>query len=67
MIFLSKHINLGRITGGDSLCFWYLVVGGITLPLILSLALYPVMRLLFSFLIKKFDKTEIANENYNTK
>lgn len=65
---LSKYIDLSRITSGGSLCFWCLIIGGIVLPLILSLILYPIMRLVFSLLIKKLDHNrEKIDENYNTK
>lgn len=65
--FLCRYIDLNRITSGGSLCLWCLVIGGITLPLLLSLILYPIMRFIFSFLIKKLDRTRETNENYNAK
>lgn len=67
-VFLSKYIDLNAITGGESLCFWSLVIGGTIPPLILSILLYPIMRVIFSLLIKNVDHTtEKTDENNNTK
>lgn len=66
--YLSKYVDLAKITGGDSLCLWCLIIGGLVLPLILGLVLYPIMKIVFSFLIKKIDHNiENSNENYSAK
>lgn len=64
--YLSKYVDLTKITGGSSLCLWCLIIGGLVLPLILSVALYPIMKVVFSFLIKKFNReNESDNENHS--
>jgi len=67
--FLGKYVDFTKVTGGGTLCVWYLIIGGIVLPLILSLLLYPIMRVVFSFLIKKLEpnRENSINENYNSK
>jgi len=66
--FLCKYVDLSRVTGGGPLCFWCLIVGGLVLPLILSLVMYPIMRVVFSLLIKKLEhKPGNIDENYNAK
>lgn len=66
--FLNKHIDLARVTGGGPLCLWYLVIGGLVLPIILSIVMYPIMRVAFSYLIKKLGRhTENTYENHSTK
>lgn len=54
--FLSKYIDLGKCAGTSTFCFWCLVIGGLTLALILSLILYPIMKLIFKRLVSRLNK-----------
>jgi uncharacterized protein (DUF2062 family) len=58
-IWLSKYIDLTPYVGKVGFCFWCLIIGGLILPLILSIIFYPIMRPIFSFLVNKIHKYQI--------
>lgn len=61
IVWLSKYIDLTPYFGQAGFCFWCLIIGGLILPLILSVILYPIMRLIFGFLVNKIHKSKIEH------
>lgn len=68
--FLSKYIDMQKYLGGTDFCFWCLVLGGLILPLFLSIVLYPIMYRVFKRLIEQIEKEKskhTSNENNSAK
>ena len=61
--FLNRYIDLSRILSGSSFCFWCLIIGGVVLPIILSIILYPIMKVVFNKLIKLYKNNVKNREN----
>lgn len=64
--FISKYINLKKYLGTTQICVPCLLVGGFLLSAIISIAIYPMMKQIFSRFIEKLDKIQ-ANENNSAK
>ncbi len=52
--YLNKYIDLSKIIGTTNFCFWCLILGSLILPLIINIFLYPILKKLFSYLLKKY-------------
>jgi uncharacterized protein (DUF2062 family) len=46
--FISRYINMEKYIGGGPFCFWCLMLGGLILPLLISIVLYPIMKPVFT-------------------
>lgn len=57
--FLLRYIDLKKYIGGSEICFWCLIIGGIILPFIVSLLLYPIMKRIFSKLVFNLHKNDL--------
>jgi len=57
--FLNKYINLSKIIGESHFCFWCLIIGSLILPIIINIFLYPILKKMFSTLIKKYVNPKI--------
>lgn len=55
-VILSRYIDMKKYFGGGELCFWCLLLGGLILSLSISVVLYPIMKRIFTRLVKKIHK-----------
>lgn len=54
--FLSRYVDMKKYLGGGEFCFWCLLLGGLILAFLVSAALYPLMKRLFTRLIAELSK-----------
>lgn len=54
-VFISRYIDIRGYLGND-FCIWYLLFGGIIFALIVTLPLYPLLKLMFERLITQIEK-----------
>jgi uncharacterized protein (DUF2062 family) len=69
--FLSQYIDIAKYLG-TNLCFWCFMVGGNIAGIIIALCAYPLMKPMFTKLVKQFEKMDCKGkkdiyEDNNTK
>ncbi|MBA3751247.1 DUF2062 domain-containing protein [Candidatus Dependentiae bacterium] len=59
--FLSQYIDIKKYLGSD-FCIWYLVLGGFVLAALVSVILYPFLKIVFRFLIAQSEKMGVEDK-----
>lgn len=51
--YISRFIDFKNYLGTDTICFWYLLIGGIVLPVVVTLIVYPFVLVFFRYLLTR--------------